>query len=115
MEQADVNLTKWSSNSREVMQAIPEKDRASDSLIRLESELPGMHTVTKALVLKWNTRTDSLVFMIELDISEIEIRDIVHQERTSFFRSEDLRLDRSHFAFYSKAKTFASESVNPGC
>ena len=67
MEQADVNLTKWSSNSREVMQAIPEKDRASDSLIRLESELPGMHPVTKALGLKWNMRTDSLVFMIELD------------------------------------------------
>ena len=49
------------------MQAIPEKDRAPDSLIRLESELPGMHPVTKALGLKWNTRTDSLVFMIELD------------------------------------------------
>ena len=67
MEQAAVNLTKWSSNSPVVMQAIPEKDRASDSLIRLESELPGMHPVTKALGLKWNTRTDSLVFMIELD------------------------------------------------
>ena len=26
-----------------------------------------MHPVTKALGLKWNTRTDSLVFMIELD------------------------------------------------
>ena len=36
-----------------------------------------MHPVTKALGLKWNTRTDSIVFMIELD-SEIEIRDIVH-------------------------------------
>ena len=34
MEQAAFNLTKWSSNSLEVMQAIPEKDRASDSLIR---------------------------------------------------------------------------------
>ena len=49
------------------MQAIPEKDRAPDSLIRLESELPGMHPVTKALSLKWNTRTDTLVFTIELD------------------------------------------------
>ena len=49
------------------MQAIPDKDRASDSLIRLESELPGMHPVTKALSLKWNTRTDTLVFTIELD------------------------------------------------
>ena len=67
MGQAAFNLTKWSSNSPEVMQAIPEKDRASDSLIRLESELPEMHPVTKALGLKWNTRTDSLVFMIELD------------------------------------------------
>ena len=36
-------------------------------MIRLEGELPGMHPVTKALGLKWNTRTDSLVFMIELD------------------------------------------------
>ena len=36
-----------------------------------------MHPVTKALGLKWNRRTDSIVFMIELD-SEIEIRDIVH-------------------------------------
>ena len=67
MEQAAFNLTKWSSNSLKVMQVIPEKDRASDSLIRLESEPPGMHPVTKALGLKWNTRTDSLVFMIELD------------------------------------------------
>ena len=49
------------------MQAIPEKDRASDSLIRLESDLPGTHPIAKALGLKWNTRTDSLVFMIELD------------------------------------------------
>ena len=76
MEQAAFNLTKWSSDSPEVMQAIPEKDGASDSLIRLESNLPGMHPFTKALGLKWNTRTDSFVFMIELD-SEIEIRDIV--------------------------------------
>ena len=66
-EQAAFNLTKWSSNSPEVMQAIPEKDGVSDSLIRLESDLPGMHPFTKALGLKWNTRTDSLVFMIELD------------------------------------------------
>ena len=36
-------------------------------MIRLESDLLGMHPVTKALGLKWNTRTDSLVFMIELD------------------------------------------------
>ena len=66
MEQAAFNLTKWSSNSPEVMQAIPEKDGASDSLIKLESELPGMHPVTKALGLKWNTRTVSLI-MTELD------------------------------------------------
>ena len=39
-EQAAFNLTKWSSNSPEVMQAIPEKDGVSDSLIRLESDLP---------------------------------------------------------------------------
>ena len=72
MEQAAFNLTKWSSNSPDVMPAILEKDRASDSLIRFESELPGMHPVTKALGLNWNTRTDSLVFMIELDYQKLK-------------------------------------------
>ena len=65
-------MTKWSSNSSEVMQAIPEKDRASDSLIILESELPGMHPIKKALGLNGNSRTDSLVFMIELDSRKLK-------------------------------------------
>ena len=43
MEQAAFNLTKWSSNSPELMQAIPEKDRASESLINLESDLSGVY------------------------------------------------------------------------
>ena len=67
LEQAAFNLTKWSSNSSEAMQAIPKRDRASDSLIKLENDLPGMYPLTKALGLKWNTRTDSLAFMIEVD------------------------------------------------
>ncbi|XP_073231674.1 uncharacterized protein [Porites lutea] len=104
MEQAAFNLTKWSSNSPGVMQAIPEKDRASDSLIRLESELPGMHPVTKALGLKWNTRTDSLVFMIELDSLKLK-SETLYTKRELAFSSKDLRSDRSHLAFYSKVKT----------
>ena len=63
MEQAAFNLTKWSSNSPELMQAIPEKDRASESLINLESGLSGVYPITKALGLKWKTSSDSFIFM----------------------------------------------------
>lgn len=67
MQQAGFNLTKWSSNSPELMQAIPEKDRASHGLIKLESDLREAGPVTKALGLKWNTRADSLVFTIDVN------------------------------------------------
>ena len=67
MEQASFNLTKWSSNSPNLMQAIAEKDRASDSLIKLKSDLSEVHLITKALGLNWNTRTDSLVFTVDVD------------------------------------------------
>ena len=45
------------------MQAVPEKDRASESLINLESDLPGVYPITKALGLKWETISDSFIFM----------------------------------------------------
>ena len=50
------------------MKDIPKKDRASDSLIKLESDLsPEGHPGTKVLGLKRNTRTDSIVFSIEVE------------------------------------------------
>ena len=67
MEQAAFNLTKWSSNSPELMQAVPEKDRASESLINLESDLPGVYSITKALGLKWETISDSFIFMNDMN------------------------------------------------
>ena len=111
MEQAAFNLTKWSSNSPEVMQAIPEKDGVSDSLIRLDSDLPGMHPITKALGLKWNTRTDSLVFMNGLDSLKLKSE----TERTSFFSSKDLRSDRSDLAFTVRSKLLLQSAVDSGC
>lgn len=67
MQEAGFNLTKWSSNLPELMQAIPEKDRAARGLIKLESDLQEARPVTKALGLKWNTRADSLVFTIDVN------------------------------------------------
>lgn len=68
MQKAAFNLTKWSSNSSELMEAIPERDRAAVSLVSLESDLAEAHPITKALGLKWNTLTDNLVFTIDVDI-----------------------------------------------
>ncbi|XP_068749048.1 uncharacterized protein [Montipora capricornis] len=67
MQQAGFNLTEWSSNSSELMQTIPEKDRAPHGLIKLESDLREARSVTKALGLKWNTRADSLVFTMDVN------------------------------------------------
>lgn len=68
MQKAAFNLTKWSSNSSELMDAIPERDRAAVSLVNLESGLAEAHPITKALGLKWNTITDNLVFGIDVDV-----------------------------------------------
>ena len=57
MQKAAFNLTKWSSNSSELMEAIPERDRAAVSLVSLESDLAEAHPIIKALGLKWNTLT----------------------------------------------------------
>ena len=48
MQKAAFNLTRWSSNSSELMDAIPERDRAADSLVNLESGLTEAHPVTNA-------------------------------------------------------------------
>jgi len=50
------------------MDAIPERERAAVSLVNLESDLAEAHPIKKALGLKWNTVTDSLVFGIGVDI-----------------------------------------------
>ena len=71
MQNAAFNLTKWSSNSSELMGAIPERDRAAVSLVNLESGLSEPHPITKALGLKWNTTTDNLVFGIDVDIVKL--------------------------------------------
>ena len=68
MQKAAFNLTKWSSNSSELMDAIPERDRAAVNLVNLESGLAEAHPITKALGLKWNTITDNLVFGINVDV-----------------------------------------------
>lgn len=43
MQKAVFKLTKWSSNSSELMEAIPERDRAAVSLVNLESNLAESH------------------------------------------------------------------------
>ena len=68
MQNAAFNLTKWSSNSSELMDAVPERDRAAVGLVNLESGLAKAHPIAKALGLKWNTVTDNLVFGIDVDI-----------------------------------------------
>ena len=67
MQQAGFNLTKWSSCSPKLMQAITERDSASHGLIKLESDLQEARPVTRALGLKCNTRADSLVFTIDVN------------------------------------------------
>jgi len=68
IQKAAFNLTKWSSNSSELIDAIPERDRAAVSLVNLESGLAEEHPITKALGLTCNTVTDNLVFGIDVDI-----------------------------------------------
>ena len=76
MQKAAFNLTKGSSNSSELMDAIPERDRAAVSLVNLESGLSKAHPVTKALGLKWNTTTDNLVFGIDVDIVTVRSKTV---------------------------------------
>ena len=85
------------------MQAIPEKDRASHGLIKLESDLREARPVTKALGLKWNTTADSLVFTI--DVNSVKSG------------SEKLYTKRevASLAVYGEVKIIASESVDPRC
>ena len=84
MEHTAFNLTKWSRNSPRLKQAIPEKDRASDGLIKLESDLPGAYPITKALGLKWNTRTDSFVFMIKVESLKLRSETLYTKRELAF-------------------------------
>lgn len=68
MQNTAFNLTKWSSNSCELMDAIPGKDRAAVGLVNLKGGPAEAHPITKALGLKWNTVTDNLVFGIDVGI-----------------------------------------------
>ena len=70
MEKAAFNLTKWSSNSKELLDVIPEEDRPSSSLISLNKF---KCCITKALGLKWETSKDTLTFIVEMDCPQNEI------------------------------------------
>ena len=48
MQKAAFNLTKWSSNSSELIDAISKRDRAAVSLVNLESGLSEAPPITKA-------------------------------------------------------------------
>lgn len=65
MKLGGFNLTMWSSNSPEVIRAIPEEDRAAKSLVNLENDSQKVN-LTKALGLHWNPNEDTLVFKLEL-------------------------------------------------
>ena len=57
------HLTKWVSNSRTVLSAIPEEDRAKEvKMLDLDKELP----MERALGLQWNVENDTFVFKITL-------------------------------------------------
>ena len=59
MYRATFNLTKWSSNSEDVLNHIEKKDRAPNTLIDFsEKEL------LKALGIGWNTLTDCFEFHV---------------------------------------------------
>ena len=68
MQNAAFNLKKWSSNSSQLMDAMPEKDRAAVGLVKLKGGPVEAYPITKALPLKWNTVTDNLVFGIDVGI-----------------------------------------------
>ena len=60
MEKVAFNLTKWSSNSKKVLDVIPEEDRASSSVISLNPDPCDQCNTMKALSLKWETSKDML-------------------------------------------------------
>ncbi|CAB4022309.1 Hypothetical predicted protein, partial [Paramuricea clavata] len=72
MAQAAFNLTKWSSNSRELLEVIPEEDRAPKSLINLNQSFQENCSITKALGLKWDTNKDTLTYIFEIGQPQIE-------------------------------------------
>ena len=73
MKKAAFNLTKLSSNSKELLDVIPEEDRASSSVISLNQDVCDKCCITKALGLKWETSKDTLTFIVEMDCPQNEI------------------------------------------
>jgi hypothetical protein len=65
MSCAAFNLTKWSSNSKDVLEHIEEKDRAPSSLFNFSEKEP-----MKALGICWGTDTDCFTFRIAQQILE---------------------------------------------
>ncbi|EDO49520.1 predicted protein, partial [Nematostella vectensis] len=57
MYRASFNLTKWSSNSEEVLEGIDEKDRDPSTLVDLSERQP-----MKALGIHWDTTRDLFKF-----------------------------------------------------
>ena len=102
MEQAAFNLTKWSSNSPELRQAIPEKDRASEGLINSESDLPGVYPITKALGLKWETSSDSFVFMNDMNSLKSSRETLYTKREVASLAAKVFDPIWSHGTFYSK-------------
>ncbi|XP_066933479.1 uncharacterized protein [Clytia hemisphaerica] len=55
------NLTKYNSNSKEVLQAAPEHKRASNTSIEFEN------TITRALGVKWDLKEDCFLYNVNVD------------------------------------------------
>ena len=62
------------------MQALPERDRAPDSLINLESDPARVYLIPKALGLRWDTRSDSFIFMNNVN-SLMSGSEVLHTKR----------------------------------
>ena len=59
MERGGFNLTKWASNSREVLSHIAEQEQAEASTLGFNASEP-----LKALGICWNTLTDCFLFSV---------------------------------------------------
>ncbi|XP_066925081.1 uncharacterized protein [Clytia hemisphaerica] len=55
------NLTKYNSNSKEVLQAAPEHKRTSNTSIEFEN------TITRALGVKWDLKEDCFLYNVNVD------------------------------------------------
>ena len=64
LQHGSFHLRKWRSNDRQVLEAIPEADRATDSLLHLSSnDNPTISNPVKTLGVAWNARDDVFTFV----------------------------------------------------